>query len=197
MDIKQTLSNMGRKISEARLPYIWDWRQRNMPTYTLDYNAFKWVPTPISWPATWALWLAWLWLAEAPVLFLDNAIDTVVDWLPNVYNWAVDEYNAWASRRALNNYINNEWKEAREKIQKRQNQAMPVPMTRRVLQTIPNNATAEQAQQVTIQNNEALWRMGEAKKLVTNELKRMNATWELIKDISRTKKLIDLYKKLK
>lgn len=194
MDIWQTLSNMGRKISEAKLPHIWSGRQRSMPTYTLDYNAFKWIPTPISWPATWALWFANMWLAEAPILFLDNAIDTVVDWLPNVYNWAVDEYNAWASKRALNNYINNEWKEAREKIQRRQNQTMPVATVGRTLQTIP---TTEQAQQVVAQNNETLWRMEEAKRLVTNELKRMNAAWELTKNISRTKRLIDLYNKLK
>ena len=44
-------------------------------------------------------------------------------------------------------------------------------------------------------NNDA--QIQEAKRLVTNELKRMNAAWELTKDISRTKKLIDLYKKLK
>lgn len=37
----------------------------------------------------------------------------------------------------------------------------------------------------------------EAKRLITNELKRMNAAWELTKDVSRTQKLIDLYKKLK
>lgn len=37
----------------------------------------------------------------------------------------------------------------------------------------------------------------QAKRLVTNELKRMNAAWELMKNISRTQKLIDLYKKLK
>lgn len=192
MDIKQTLSNMGRKISEAKLPYIWDWRQYDMPTYDWDYNLVKW--NPIFWPATWTSAFVW---EVAPILFADNAIDTIANWLPNVYNWAVDEYNAWASKRALNNYINNEWKEAREKIQRRQNQATSAPAARRILQTIPNNATAWQTQQVVAQNNEALWRMEEAKKLVTNELKRMNAAWELTKDISRTKKLIDLYKKLK
>lgn len=60
-----------------------------------------------------------MWLAEAPILFADNAIDTIVDWLPNVYNRAVDEYNVWASRRALNNYINNEGSGVLRQIQER------------------------------------------------------------------------------
>lgn len=53
--------------------------------------------------------------------------------------------------------------------------------------------------QITVQsqavNNDA--QIQKAKRLVTNELKRMNTAWELTKDISRTKRLIDLYKKLK
>lgn len=52
--------------------------------------------------------------------------------------------------------------------------------------------TTEQSQAV---NSDA--QIQEAKRLVTNELKRMNAAWELTKDIYRAKKLIDLYKKLK
>ena len=193
MDIKQTLSNVGRKISEASLPHIWDWTQRKMPTYSDAALAFQWL-----WVAPRAEWFAQLGgSSAAPWLLAPNAIDTVVNWLPNVYNWAVDEYNAWASKRALNNYINNEWKEAREKIQRRQNQTVPATTAGKALQTIPNNATAEQAQQVVTQNNETLWKMQEAKKLVTNELKRMNAAWELLKDVSKTKRLINLYKKLK
>ena len=171
-----------------------------MPTYTWDYNAFKWVPTPISWPATWALWLANMWLAEAPILFLDNAIDTVVDWLPNVYNWAVDEYNAWASKRALNNYINNEWKRWREQIQKRQaGESQWMPATR--LQTIPTNSTSEKVQQFIAENNAILWRAeqdrnAEAKNKIVDALSAMVRNGWLTKNAQTAKKLIDLYNRI-
>jgi hypothetical protein len=52
--------------------------------------------------------------------------------------------------------------------------------------------TAMQSQSV---NNDA--QIQKAKRLVVDELKRLNAAWEIYKDIDRTKKLIDLYKKLK
>lgn len=115
MDISQTLSNIGRGVSEARMPHIWNWTQRRMPTYTDAALAFQWL-----WVAPRVEWFAQLggWTA-APVLLVPNAIDTVVNWLPNVYNWAADEYNAWADMRAYNNYMANVDEDTKRKIQRR------------------------------------------------------------------------------
>lgn len=174
---REFLSDAWQRVSEAQLPHIWSGRQRSMPTYTLGYNAFKRIPTPISWPATWGLWLAWVWLAEAPVVFLDNAIDTTVNWIPNVYNRGVDLYNAGASERAMNNYFEGPGKRWREQVLRRERQdALD---------------TAVEKTKDYLASNEL------ARRKISWALNTMKKTWEIISNPSKAKLLINLYNRLK
>lgn len=225
MDILQTLSNMGRKISEAKLPYIWDWKQRKMPTYTDGALAFQWL-----WVAPWAEWLVQLggWTA-APWLLAPNAIDTVVNWLPNVYNWVADEYNVWAYKRAYNNQMKNVVDEdTKRKIQRRgmgQIGRDPSAQTSLTWRAIPRmeRVTKYAAQPVTylwpsttpmivdatavepVWTNALANQMANAsaqtlaKTKIVNALGKMANSWSLTSKggAAKARALIDLYKKLK
>ena len=64
---------------------------------------------------------------------------------------------------------------------------------RKVYTTAPTvQTTAKQPVKITASSTKQ-----EAKRLITNELRRLSAAWELLNNVSRTQKLINLYKKLK
>lgn len=146
---------------------------------------------PLEWATDVVYWLGSLWGSVV--------VWPVVDTLWNIWNAAANGYKRLYNNGAalynygantINDYLVN--KELANKAQQTSMtwRRMPVSGT-----STSNTQTAQQRKGAKAEQKMDV--VQEAKKLVTNELKRMNAAWELLKDVSKTKRLINLYKKLK
>lgn len=184
---------------------IWMERIEWLPTYSMAYNMMRWntknsrdLPAAVRYfygvpGALWWMLVDWVW----------QIWNTALNWYKRVYNNAAALYNNAVAQ--LNSIWNTPqtrltWRKITSDIAPFLPQPPEVVVTE-VEQPVKylysdGKIQAEVVEPKTYNYSIPMDKITYRRK-VANELKRMNTNWELIKNISRTKKLIDLYEKLK